>query len=42
MTPTDEQRAATEAFQHNRLLKITAFAGAGKNHHAAAPGRNQL
>ena len=30
MTPTDEQRAATEAFQHNRLLKITAFAGAGK------------
>lgn len=30
MTPTDEQHAAVEAFRHNRVLKITAFAGAGK------------
>lgn len=30
MIPTDEQCAAAEAFRNNRLLKITAFAGAGK------------
>jgi len=30
MKPTDQQLAAADAFQHNRLLKISAFAGAGK------------